>query len=147
MKEFVVLYILYPNITEPTHVLYLKKDPKEKAPKSIWNKLVGIGGEIEHSEDIFEATRRECKEELDIIFDDGHSIVYSGKLTIGSQNRIVYFLKTALPQKLPAKYIENEGRTNYYPINFHLTNPKEFVGWDIGILEKVYSDNTFNLRK
>ena len=31
-KEFVVLYILYPNLTNPTEVLYLKKNPKQKAP-------------------------------------------------------------------------------------------------------------------
>jgi len=148
MEEFVVLYILYPNLENPKEVLYLKKESKEKAPKIIWDKLVGIGGKIEkidgkNEKRIFAATRREIQEELGIRFEKNHTIIYCGKVYRKEQDIIIYFLKTFLEEKISPKYIENEGKCNYFPINYHQKNPKEFPQGDVKILDKIFFSNEF----
>ena len=149
MKDFVVLYILYPNLENPTHVLYLRKNPKGNAPKILWNRLVGIGGGVEEEDisnnledTIFNATIREIKEELEIIIDK-KNLVLSGKLYRIKQHRNIYFLKTAFDKKIDSKNIANEGKIAYFEIDYHKKKPNEFPPEDGKILDKVFFENQY----
>jgi len=156
MKEFVVVYILYPNLINPTQVLYLKKIPKSKAPKNIWNKLVGLGGEVEledriKSQYIFNCCRRELREEINLNLDESQTLesqtlIYCGKIHKKSTNNIIHFLKVGLEDKIDSKYIENEGECKYFPINYHKTNKGEFSKNDLKILDELFfTNNSFDL--
>lgn len=137
MKEFVVLYIVH----RPTQEVYYLRKIAGKIPK-LDNKLVGLGGKVEKGEDIFEATIREIKEELDLEIIK-KNLQYKGILYELDENKKIHFFTLILENRLEEKNIEREGKTAYLPITHHLIHPSDFPAGDPQVLNEMFRKDEF----
>lgn len=134
-----VIYFLYPNYTNPTHVLYLKKTNKPHLP--IHNKLIGVGGGFEENEYcLLAAAKREIKEELGFL-PNNMNLQYIGNIRDNKRDVDIHILKGNLENLLNIPKSNNEGIFKIKPIDYHIENPGEFLETDLEFLDKIYDPN------
>jgi hypothetical protein len=156
-KEFVVIYFVN---SQTDQVYLLKKSCKaKKGVEHLHNKLVGIGGEVENIDRrgnsknpgiyLFNAARREVKEEIEYELEDDKTLIYCGRM-IDHFGASIHHFKFFTTDELPIGK-KKEGITSFYPITHLKTTPTSFPYGYVSHLKKMLiqdeSFETFDMRK
>lgn len=139
-REEVVVYLMFPNFKEPTHILYLLKNKKGHICE---NKLLGIGGGVEKYDDsILSAAKREIAEETQ------GKIKYSNLEYIGDISYNLHVLRGNLDEKIiDTIYSDRKELINLFPIDYHRLNPKYFLESDLKMLDSFKNSNLDYFKK